>query len=169
MELVMNFPKASLIRKSIIFLVATVFSISAMAIDFSQTQRLANQGDAVAQYDLGFLYHKGKEVSQDYTKAVEWYKKAASQGNAKAQTILGVFYHEGKELPQDYTKAKQYFEKAASQGNADAKYHLGGMYYLGKGVRKNDVVAKKWFGKACEVGDQGGCDAYKTLKQRGIK
>lgn len=163
----MNFPKASLIRKSIIFLVVTVFSVSAMAVDFSQTQRLANQGDAVAQYDLGSLYIEGKDVRQDDTKAIEWFEKSANQGNANAQRALGFSYYTGKRLPQDYTKAKYFFEKAASQGEVNAQYYLGAIYYLGNGVRKNPVIAKEWFGKACKGGDQGGCDGYKTLKQRG--
>ena len=163
----MNFLKTSLIHNIFLFLVATMFSISAMATDLIQTQRLADQGDAIAQYDLGVLYYQGKEVRQDYTKAIEWYGKAANQGHADAQTILGVIYESGKGVRQDYAKAKQWYEKAANQDQAVAQYYLGGIYYIGKGVRQNRVVAKEWFGKACDNGDQGGCSAYKTLKQKG--
>lgn len=163
----MSFLKTSLIHKFILFLAVTTFSISAMAIDFSQTQRLADEGEAIAQYDLGLLYHQGKDVRQDYTKAVEWYGKAANQGHADAQTILGVMYESGKGVTQDYAKAKQWYEKAAHQGQAVAQYYLGGIYYIGKGVRQNRVIAKEWFGKACESGERDGCSAYKNLKQKG--
>ena len=156
----MSFLKDSSIFKSILFLIATMFSISIMAADFSQTQYLANQGDAIAQYDLGSLYLEGKDVRQDDTKAIEWFEKSASQGNANAQRAIGFAYYTGKRLPQDYTKAKHFFEKAASQGEVNAQYYLGAIYYLGNGVRKNPVIAKEWFGKACKGGDQGGCDGY---------
>ena len=46
---------------------------------------LAEQGDAAAQYNLGFLYMKGKGVPQDIKMVIKWYTKAAEQGNAKAQ------------------------------------------------------------------------------------
>ena len=62
----------SLIRKSILFLAAAMLSISAMAADFNQTQRLANQGDAQAQRDLGTMYEYGNGIPQDYAKALEW-------------------------------------------------------------------------------------------------
>ena len=54
--------------------------------------RLADQGDAFAQYDLGVMYANGQGVPQDYAQAVAWYRKAADQGNAAAQTNLGVMY-----------------------------------------------------------------------------
>lgn len=41
------------------------------------------------------------------------------------------------------------------------------MYGEGKGVRQSHTIAKEWFGKACDNGDQGGCDAYKTLNEEG--
>lgn len=45
-----------LIRKLTLFLAAAMFSLSAMAGDFNQTQRLANQGNAQAQFNLGVIY-----------------------------------------------------------------------------------------------------------------
>jgi TPR repeat protein len=43
----------------------------------------AEQGEAKAQFRLGYIYSQGKGVSQDYTEAVRWYRKAADQGDAK--------------------------------------------------------------------------------------
>ncbi|KAF8920469.1 hypothetical protein BGZ58_004354, partial [Dissophora ornata] len=51
--------------------------------------KAANQGNASAQYNLGFMYEHGKGVPQDYSKAMEWYLKAANQGHASAQPNLG--------------------------------------------------------------------------------
>ena len=36
----------------------------------------AEEGDAEAQYNIGVINDKGEDVSQNYHKAIEWYKKA---------------------------------------------------------------------------------------------
>ena len=43
----------------------------------------AAQGDAVAQFNLGFLYYSGQGVVQDYTRAHMWFNLAVVAGNAK--------------------------------------------------------------------------------------
>jgi TPR repeat protein len=40
----------------------------------------ADQGDAVAQYNLGVTYSQGLVVTQDYVQAHMWYNLAAAQG-----------------------------------------------------------------------------------------
>ncbi len=37
-------------------------------------RQLAEQGDASAQYNLGFMYDNGQGVTQDYAVAVRWYR-----------------------------------------------------------------------------------------------
>jgi TPR repeat protein len=54
------------------------------------SQGSAEKGDAIAQYNLGYMYCNG--VSQDFAKAVEWYRKAAEQGSVYAQNKLGNMY-----------------------------------------------------------------------------
>jgi len=61
--------KTSLIRKISLLLVAAIFSVSAMAADFDQVQREANQGFVEDQAALGAMYYLGKGVHQDYSKA----------------------------------------------------------------------------------------------------
>ena len=43
------------------------------------------QGDADAQFNLGFMYDNGRGVAQNDAEAVRWYRKAAEQGDAGAQ------------------------------------------------------------------------------------
>lgn len=111
--------KTSVISKITIFLVSAMLSVSVMALDFNQTQRLANQGKASAQYDLALMYDEGEEVRQDYFKAVEWYQKAANQGYADSQFNLAVSYRSGQGVRQDYAKAKAYFGKSCDNQNQD--------------------------------------------------
>ncbi|HIU97479.1 MAG TPA: sel1 repeat family protein, partial [Candidatus Ornithoclostridium faecigallinarum] len=50
--------------------------------------KAAEQGDAVAQCNLGICYANGQGVKQDRQKAIEWYTKAAQQGDEYAKEAL---------------------------------------------------------------------------------
>ena len=47
-------------------------------------RRAAEQGNAVAQHNLGLCYDYGTGVEKDGREAVKWYRKAAEQGYADA-------------------------------------------------------------------------------------
>ena len=79
---------------------------------FKEIQPLADQGDAIAQYNLGVMYDYGKGVLKDYQQAAKWYRKAADQGNALAQFSLGRMYAYGEGVLKDLTKAKYWTKKA---------------------------------------------------------
>ncbi|MCP4500187.1 MAG: sel1 repeat family protein, partial [Deltaproteobacteria bacterium] len=51
-------------------------------------RKSANQGHAQAPFCVGLMYYHGDGVSQDYARAVEWYRKSANQGHAQAQQML---------------------------------------------------------------------------------
>ncbi len=82
---------------------------------------LADQGNAVAQYNPGFMYDKGQGVPQDYAEAAGWYHKAADEGDAEAQTTLGVMYAHGQGVPQDFVSAHMWFNLAAARGGKNAE------------------------------------------------
>lgn len=50
---------------------------------------LAEQGNARARYNLGWMYANGRGVPQDHKAAAKWHKLAAEQGIAHAQNSLG--------------------------------------------------------------------------------
>ncbi len=56
---------------------------------FAETKAKAEEGDAIAQSNLGFMYRQGQGVAQDFKEAVKWFQKAADQGDANGQKILG--------------------------------------------------------------------------------
>ena len=83
---------------------------------------LAEQGDARAQFNLGFMYAKGQGVPKDYVQAVKWYRLAADQGNAGAQFNLGFMYRNGQGVPKDYVLASMWRNLAAAgASDADAR------------------------------------------------
>jgi uncharacterized protein len=101
---------------------------------------LAEQGDDVAQFDLGVMYNEGWGVSRDYLQAGKWYRRAAIQGNADAQFNLGMLYEHHR-----YAEAAKWYREAADQGLGDAQFRLGLLYAKGQGVPRDDVQAYMWF------------------------
>ena len=116
----------------------------------------AKQGDAEAQYNLGYMYENGKGVEGDYVIAAEWYEKAAAQGHAKAQNNLAFLYRKGYGVPQDIDKAIELYEKSAGQGCTIAQTNLGYLYKYGTEVGQDYVKAAEWFRKAAEQGNPTG-------------
>ena len=57
-------------------------------VDAEATLVAAEQGDADAQVNLGFMYKSGHGVPRDAAEAVQWFRRAANQGNAEAQDNL---------------------------------------------------------------------------------
>ena len=97
-------------------------------------RRLAKQGDATAQNNLGALYAQGRGVLRDYTRAAKWFRLAAKHGYAAAQDNLGTLYRDGHGVPQDYTRAAHWYRLAAAQGDVNAQFNLGLLYDQGQGV-----------------------------------
>ena len=116
-------------------------------------QYAAEKNDNHAQFRLGYMYDKGKGVTQNYAETVKWYLKAANQGNVSAQYNIGIMYEKGYGVKQDYSEANKWFQKAAEQGNTSAQYSLGVNYYFGKGITQNYTEAFNWLLKAAESGD----------------
>ena len=81
---------------------------------------LAEQGDANAQSNLGWMYDNGFGVLEDDMEAVKWYRLAAEQGEASAQFYLGVAYAVGEGVLKDDEDAAQWFRLAAEQGIEEA-------------------------------------------------
>jgi hypothetical protein len=121
-------------------------------VDIENDLRLADQGNASAQFNLCLCYCNGWGVAQNDAKAVEWCMKAANQGYADAQDYLGNCYLRGFVVSQDYVKGVEWCTKAANQGNAIAQFNLGYCYAFGKGITENHQTAKFWLQKAANQG-----------------
>lgn len=84
-----------------------------------QDARLAEGGDAFAQYRLGRLY--AQQGGRQTPEAVKWYKKAstglrhlAEAGNGQAMYVLGVMYAYGRGVKKDADQARHWLSQAVS-------------------------------------------------------
>ena len=87
----------------------------------SGLQVLAEQGDADARFELGWLYQTGQGVTQDFNEAAKWYLMSVAQGHVGAQYNLGGLYLMGRGVTQDYVYAHMWLNIAASNGNGAAR------------------------------------------------
>jgi uncharacterized protein len=62
-------------------------------------RKAADQGFALAQYNLGVMFDKGRGVFQDYAEALKWCRKAAHQNLSEAQYNLGISYGDVLQVP----------------------------------------------------------------------
>ena len=123
----------------------TEFQIAAL-------RELAETGDVEAQTELGERYEDGRDVAQDYTVAVSWFRRAAEQGYAPGQAALGFMYSRGRGVVQDEAEAVQWSRRAADQGDARGQNNLGASYANGFGVAQDDRAAVEWYRRAAEQG-----------------
>lgn len=130
--------------KRIILAAAMAFLLSACAEDYDAgrdafnagdhetaykiMRPLAEQGDARAQYRLGWLYRYGRGVDRRYTEAVRLYKLAAEQDNVPAMINLGEMYRDGYGVERDLDTAMMWYKLAAENGDHSASRAISNLW-----------------------------------------
>lgn len=114
----------------------------------------AEQGNPIAQRNVGLMYSSGDGVQASEANAFVWFKKAAEQGYSRAQVNLGYQYMKGYGTPKDVSKAFVWFQKAAEQDDPEGEYSLA-MLYTGQqgGIPADDSLAFYWFSQAANQGN----------------
>ena len=65
-------------------------------------EKLAAQGNVVAQNNIAYMHYNGIGTPQDYQKSFSMYEVLAEQGLVAAQTTLAAMYVQGHGVSQDY-------------------------------------------------------------------
>jgi len=91
---------------------------------------LAEEGDPIAQFNLGLLYLDGHGVPQSPIEAANWFRRAAEQDYTQAQHNLGAMYGSGQGVKRDYVQAYKWLNICAAKGNSGC-------------VTQRDLIAKK--------------------------
>ncbi len=118
---------------------------------------LAEQGDAVAQRSLGWMYMSGTGVPKDLEQAEKWLVPAAAQGDEKARMnllIVARLYRAGGDVTRRCTHAVEILNGLIAQGFVPAMVDLGGLYSEGcDEIRANEREAIRWVRESAERGD----------------
>lgn len=122
-----------------------------------------NMGSQDASYLLGDLYYYGEGVTQDYTKAAEYYEKAGQHPHALFS--LGSLYMHGDGVAIDTDKGVALYTQSADLHNATAQHTLGYLYESGDftALTPDLELASAWYKTACENHETRSCDALKRI------
>ena len=123
-------------------------------LSFEDCKKMAEGGDAEAQYRLGLCYLDGKGTEFDSDKAYIFFKKSANQGNSDAMVKMGWFYERGVVVKHDLKKAFEWYKKAADLDNADGNYHVGLCYENQIGVEFDRKTALLYYKTAAQSGHE---------------
>lgn len=91
---------------------------------FEQAWQAAQNGEPNGYFLLGFFYYQGEGITQNFTEAIKWFKKAANNGLSNSYGFLGACYITQK----NYVEAINWFKKAINNG--DCCYADLGACYL---------------------------------------
>lgn len=119
-----------------------------------ELERLAERGDAHAQYLMGQLYQGGPLLIPNSQKAKHWLTQAAEHGLPEAQYALGKLFLSDDMEVRDPDEGIRWLKQAAQSGNHYAAYRLGKEYLTGEVVTKDIVKAVEWFSQSAEADDQ---------------
>ncbi|KAI9190723.1 uncharacterized protein BJ171DRAFT_433874 [Polychytrium aggregatum] len=110
---------------------------------FHHLKRAAKASHSMAQFHLAECYLNGRGVKQDFTKAVELYRRLADHGISQAQIALGGCYENGEGVDQEYNTAIEWYSKAADQGNRDwlCKHFMALCLHHGFGTTQDRMKA----------------------------
>jgi len=147
-------------------------------IQFNNDKKLAESGDATAQFCLGMDYSTQTTNfaagGKDDAESVKWLNKAAEQGMMTAQVEIGRAYYSGRGVNVDKNQAVNWFRKAAEQGSVQGELCLGLCNKYGDGVPINAIEAVKWLTQAANHNDataqaELGCCYSETMGMDGVE
>jgi hypothetical protein len=107
---------------------------------------LAEQGNAIAQFNLGVMYQDGKGVPKDYAEAIKWYRRAADQGAGGAQFNLGGMYARGEGVQRDDVRAYMWINLSTAQGIGGAERNRDGIaqHMTAEQIAEAQKLAREW-------------------------
>lgn len=111
---------------SIFFLLCTIsWAHSAEEVAPESLLIKAENGDAVAQFELGMALDDGELFGPKVRESFSWIRQAADQGLADAEYQVGVMYLQGRGTPQNTSLAQDFVERAALSGISGAQLQMG--------------------------------------------
>ncbi len=98
----------------------------------------AEDGDADAQYNIGWMYLNGYGLMMNDKLALEWWQRAADQGHIDATFSIAMLYSLGEgQVETDMDKAIEYYLRAVEDGHEDAHMIIRSM------LARNDAAIRE--------------------------
>lgn len=118
--------------------------------DKLQLVQKANNGDAVAQHELGIRYLLGEGFPVDTVMSVSWIKKSAAQNLIPAKYNYAIFLNNGWGTEWNPFEAFTNFYYAAENGMTEAEFIVGLFYTENLILKRNWDSSYFWIKKAAD-------------------
>lgn len=122
------------------------------AVALAAIRRLADQGDAGAQFVLAQSLIEGRAIESDPVEAFYWFQLSASAGHALAANMVGRCHELGFGTPVDFERAAAWYRRAVSANLDWSMYNLAHLYATGRGVVLNQGRARELYCRAAGLG-----------------
>ena len=126
----------------------------------------AEEGLALAQYNLGILFFTGQGVERDADAAYRWTAAAAAQGHIAAQFNLATLFITGEGTAKDVESAVEWYSQAAKAGHPEAASELASLYSEGSDVDRDRITAHAWAEYAVLNKAEGGAALLKSIERK---
>lgn len=126
----------------------------------------AEEGLALAQYNLGILFFTGQGVERDADAAYRWTAAAAAQGHIAAQFNLATLLITGEGTAKDVESAVEWYSQAAKAGHPEAASELASLYSEGSDVDRDRITAHAWAEYAVLNKAEGGAALLKSIERK---
>ena len=126
----------------------------------------AEEGLALAQYNLGILYFTGRGVERDADEAYRWTSAAAEQGHVAAQFNLATLLMTGEGVTKDPSSAVNWYSRAAKAGHPEAASELATLFFDGREVERDRVAAHAWASYAVANKAEGADALLKRIERK---
>lgn len=107
-------------------------------------KQAAELGNAEAEYNLGYCYQQGIEVTKDDSLANVWFLKSAKQGWVDAQFKIAYSYAVGRGINKNDKEAFFWSLQCAKKGDPECMFNIVNCYYSGIGTNKNIDSVLVW-------------------------
>lgn len=113
----------------------------------------AEQGNANAQFSLGYRYTNGKGLPRSDEMAIIWYKKAVSQGVSAASFNLAIKYENAFGVERNLDEALRLYKDAATRGLVSGCKKLARIFSGAESVfgLRDEVQEKYWNDEAVRL------------------
>lgn len=132
-------------------------------------RKKANEGDPLAQHELGLRLLLGKGFAKDSISAVYWVKKAVEKNLTVARFNYGIMLNSEIATEWNPFEAYWHFRFGAENGMAQSQYIYAVFFTDNLVVTRNLTDAYKWFKKSAENGFEPANEALNQLKEMGIQ
>lgn len=127
-------------------------------------KKAAAGGIVKANVLVGDYYRNQYLGVEDYTTALEWYKKGADLKDPESYWALGRAFDQGEGVTEDHDRAFTFYLKGAELGEPYSMREVGVAYYEGKCTKRDIKKAYSYLKGAYEAGiDSCKCGYYLSL------